>query len=102
MPNQWQGSHSQGFPAATRAAILNRDPVCRCMGCEMCGALGCLRGSTEADHINPMAQGGTDDLTNGRGMCAWCHQRKTVAEATAARLRAPRRARAAEPHPGLT
>lgn len=97
----WQGSHSTGFPAPIRAQILQRDPTCRCLGCELCDN-GCTRPSTEADHLVSVAAGGSNDPGNGQGLCAWCHQRKTVHEATAARARRPRATRPTEAHPGLT
>lgn len=86
----WAGSHSHGFTKKQRARILRRHPTCR-----HCGAP-----STEADHIVPVAQGGTNDDTNGQGLCHPCHTAKTQAEAHAARTATPRQ-RPREPHPGL-
>ena len=90
----WHGSHSHGFPPRIRAAILQRDPICR----------RCHRApSTDADHITPVAAGGTHTLANGQGLCHACHTRKTQAEASAARRRAAAQGRhPPEPHPGLT
>lgn len=101
MPNQWQGSHSRGFPTATRRLILERDPICRCPGCKHCTTPGCTRPSTEADHIIPVADRGTHHPDNGRGMCKRCHLAATLTHATLARARTPRLARDSEPHPGV-
>ena len=86
----WANSHSHGFPPAARRAILQRDPVCPCG-----------RPSTQADHIVPVAEGGSDDESNGQGLCRSCHDTKTAAEAARARARVPRRHRDRESHPGL-
>lgn len=72
----WTGSHSRGFPASTRRRILQRDPQCPC------GAP-----ATEADHIVPVAHGGTHDETNGQGLCHDCHRTKTLTESHANRVR---------------
>jgi len=63
----------QGYGAAHRrwaAAVLARHPICPC------GAL-----ATVADHVIPLRQGGTQDLSNGQGLCTRCHQRKRGREA---------------------
>jgi 5-methylcytosine-specific restriction enzyme A len=58
-----------------RTMILARDPLCRiavlCDGTAL---------STEADHILPLAQGGTWAMTNGQGACKACHSHKTALE----------------------
>jgi 5-methylcytosine-specific restriction protein A len=52
-----------------RAAVLKRDPICT----------SCLvNKSTDADHYVARAKGGSDDLSNLRGMCHSCHSRKTA------------------------
>ncbi len=51
-----------------RAAALERDPYCPC------GAK-----ATEADHIIPRKQGGSDTLDNLQGRCKRHHSQKTVA-----------------------
>lgn len=97
----WQGSHSTGFPPAARRAILARDRRCRCSGCRRCASSGCRRPSTTADHITPVAEGGSDGVDNGQGLCSPCHDTKTQTEAARGRARnAPRRQ--PERHPGLT
>lgn len=76
-PKPWQGSTSRGFPRATRDRIIQREPICSCSGCRRCSPEGCRRPSTEADHVIERADGGTDDETNGCGMCGPCHRVKT-------------------------
>jgi 5-methylcytosine-specific restriction enzyme A len=60
--------------------------------CELCGAYA-PRG--QADHINPVADGGAlYDTANGRWLCYPCHQRITIEEnRQRAKARASRRAR---------
>lgn len=98
MPGHWHGSHSSGFPKRTRQRILRQDPWCTCAGCSHHSG-PCVDRSTIADHIVPKAEGGTDDLTNGQGLCAPCHDHKTRTEADRGRARKARR-RSPEPHPG--
>lgn len=95
----WETSTSSGFPAPTRALILQRDPTCRCPSCPRCSETGCTRASTEADHIVAKANGGNDHPTNGQGLCTQCHRHKSLSEATEGRRRAPRE-RVPEAHPG--
>jgi 5-methylcytosine-specific restriction enzyme A len=100
----WEGSHSQGFTRWQRAAILRRDPVCKCAGCKHCTTTGCTSPSTQADHITPVAEHGSNHTANGQGLCTPCHSVKTAAETArgAARARAQRpRQRPPERHPGL-
>jgi 5-methylcytosine-specific restriction protein A len=88
----WSGTR-ESFPRPLRRAILQRDPICR--HCH-------TRQSTIADHIIPVAEGGTDTITNGQGLCDPCHHTKTQAEAR--RGQARRRSRGQlppTPHPGL-
>lgn len=108
-----RGVTSDGFPPATRAAILKRDPFCTCPGCPRCTAatspnthyglhvptsIHCLRASTDADHI---VRGAGDGMNNGRGLCKACHADRTSQQALAARGLGPLRRRPAERHPGL-
>jgi 5-methylcytosine-specific restriction protein A len=63
---------ARGYDAAwrrKRAIVIARDPVCT-----ICHQ----RPSTDADHIVPRAQGGSDALENLRGACHACHSQKTV------------------------
>ena len=85
------------FTAATKRAILQRDRICA-----HCGE----RKSTQADHIIPVAEGGTHHISNGQGLCDWCHDKKTGAEQRRGitrwnRDRRPRQTRPTEAHPGL-
>ncbi|WP_363319497.1 HNH endonuclease [Leifsonia williamsii] len=66
-----------------RAAVLQR-----CGGrCEIRGPK-CTGKATEADHITPVAEGGTYTLSNGQGACTTCHAAKTKQEAARGRTRA--------------
>lgn len=89
----WQGSHSRGFPTAVRRYILERDPICR-----HCGQ----RPSAVADHIVPVAFGGSHDPDlNGQGLCTTCDRTKTAHDATQGRQRATRRDPGGPPPPPL-
>jgi 5-methylcytosine-specific restriction endonuclease McrA len=82
-----------------RAAVLTRDPLCRL------NLMVCTGRSTQVDHIINVAEGGTHELTNLRGVCKPCHDDKTKAEAARGRARyrarRPSGKRRAEPHPGV-
>jgi 5-methylcytosine-specific restriction protein A len=52
------------------AACIARDPICTTPGCG--------RPSSYADHIRPRQQGGGDDLSNLRGLCDQCHNRRSA------------------------
>ena len=99
----WSGSRR----ASTAAHKRWRQAVPARAGfvCEIRGAR-CTRIATEADHVIPVARGGTDDLSNGQAACVICHAEKSKAEAAEGRRRAnalrPKARRPAEPHPGLT
>lgn len=54
---------------ALRAAVLERDPICKTPGCG--------RASQHADHITPRSRGGADSMGNLRGLCASCHSTVT-------------------------
>lgn len=62
---------------AFRAAVVT--PGARCVAC---GAP-----ATVADHVIPIAEGGTNTPDNGQPMCEPCHNLKTQAEARRARQR---------------
>lgn len=51
-----------------RLLILHRDPICKACG---------NAPATEADHIQPLRDGGDWSLENGQGLCKPCHTRKT-------------------------
>jgi 5-methylcytosine-specific restriction protein A len=92
----------RSFPPKVRAEILRRDPVCVCTG--WCGRHPgrCTAPSSIADHIVPHAEHGTDDLSNGQGLCSPCHDVKTRAEIARGKFRVSKAAarRDPEPHPG--
>ena len=71
-----------------RARVLAEEPLCRA-----CHAMTPRRytASARADHITPLAEGGTGDRENYQGLCIPCHDAKTQAEAARAQGRKPRR-----------
>jgi len=80
---KWRGikgsASSRGYGAAwckLRVQILRRDPICSWDGC--------VRPSTDVDHILNRARGGTDEPSNLQGLCHTHHQAKTAAEGHAA------------------
>ena len=71
-PSPRNTRHTRQELRAFRDAVLARDPWCR-----KCGA----RRSEHADHIVPIADGGTNNPdTNGQGLCEPCHKTKTKTE----------------------
>lgn len=56
------------LPAATRSYVLNRDEHT----CQTCGATENLT----IDHIIPLAEGGTNDISNFQTLCQSCNSRK--------------------------
>lgn len=89
--SSWSGRR-KAFPAAGRRAILERDPICV--------VLGCNRRATIADHRIPLAEGGTDDLSYGQGMCSIHHDEKSEQERLRGLARRSNK-RTPERHPGL-
>jgi 5-methylcytosine-specific restriction enzyme A len=89
-PKAWSSTttsaHDRGYGARwreLRRVVLSRDPSCM-----LCQA----QPSTQVDHLVAKAHGGTDDMTNLRGVCKPCHARKTAQDsASGARLRGPTR-----------
>nr|WP_232307293.1 HNH endonuclease signature motif containing protein [Sphingomonas sp. Y57] len=65
-----------------RERVLREEPLCR-----LCDAAGLVTATTTADHIVPLAEGGTGDRSNYQGLCDDCHRAKTAREAARARLR---------------
>ena len=61
---------------ATRQTVLTRDGF----ECQQCG---CISTSNEVDHIIPLEQGGSNDISNMQTLCGGpdgCHNRKSIAE----------------------
>lgn len=92
----WSTSH---HPGSTRQSRREREQVLVTHPTCYLRYDGCTVISTEDDHIVPLHQGGTNDLSNRAGACHHCHSIKTNREATAAR---PTRKRPTLKHPGLT
>lgn len=69
---------------AARAALFQRNPLC--VECERRGK---VKLAQHRDHIVPLSEGGLDVEENTQGLCAECHEGKSLAE----RLRAQARAR---------
>lgn len=61
------------------AEVIADEPVCY-----LCGA----RASETADHVVPLAEGGTNDRSNLRGACRRCNRSKAARESAIARRRA--------------
>lgn len=62
-----------------RAEVLKHWPTCYLR------YEGCTGLATQDDHVIPVWQGGSNDLSNRRGACANCHRIKSQREATEAR-----------------
>jgi 5-methylcytosine-specific restriction protein A len=103
-----RGSRARG-DKGLRAKVLRRDRFCRCEGCSACyqeeeePAQGCLRPSTEADHLIPVAEGGEESERNLFGMCSQCHKEKTKQESLRGLQRHSARGRFTQDpgHPGI-
>jgi 5-methylcytosine-specific restriction protein A len=60
-----------------RRAALERDGYrCGCVGCAVCLGSPCGRRATTADHVVPLARGGTKELANYQAMCQPCNSSK--------------------------
>jgi 5-methylcytosine-specific restriction protein A len=64
-----------------RAELFARDPLC-----VMCRDKGRVSLATQRDHKLSLGEGGTDDDDNVQGLCADCHEEKTLAEALRGRV----------------
>lgn len=69
---------------ALRADLFRRQPLC-----VQCKERGLVALATQRDHIVPLSEGGEDTEDNVQGLCAPCHDGKSLAE----RLRAQRHSR---------
>jgi 5-methylcytosine-specific restriction protein A len=65
---------------AERAALFQREPLCR-----PCCCSGRVTLATQRDHIVPLTEGGSDTEENTQPICDECHEAKTLAEAARAR-----------------
>lgn len=98
-------TYRMSWPGAVRQAVQRRDHgICRACGLD-CDALRKLisniydwhkrnrirlnlglelndRDLWDADHITPLADGGSLEMANLQTLCVWCHRRKTAEEAT--------------------
>lgn len=59
-----------------RKQVMQRDKGL----CQVCMDTGRITAAVAVDHIQPKAEGGTDDLENLQAICAECHAAKTAAE----------------------
>ena len=73
-PRPYSSAHWQRL----RRLVLGREPLCR-----ICMADGRVVEATVVDHITPLADGGTNDVTNLQPLCKPCHDRKTMRESVA-------------------
>ena len=87
----WTSGRTRGgFNSRVARQILAEEPECR-----LCGAP-----STEADHIVPWAEGGSDARENGQGLCTPCHTAKSLREKLRGiQRRLAKATRPAEKHP---
>lgn len=90
----WSGDR-RAFPSKVRDLIMRRAGH----RCQLHGPR-CTGRATVADHIIPVAEGGTDDPSNGQAVCTTCHADKTREEQQRGRQRKSRYRPAAQ-HPGL-
>ena len=58
-----------------RRKLFARDPLCA-----MCKAAGRVTLATVRDHVVPLQEGGADDESNVQGLCATCHDQKSLTE----------------------
>jgi 5-methylcytosine-specific restriction endonuclease McrA len=63
------GSYTSSEWRRTRKAVLERDPIC-----VSCGR----RPSVICDHIVTRRAGGSDDMSNLRGVCVTCDRRDSL------------------------
>lgn len=59
------------IPSVVRTYVLDRDNS----QCRSCGKTD-LVASLQIDHIIPLAQGGSNDISNLQTLCSTCNQRK--------------------------
>lgn len=72
-PRPWTDYSNQNW-RAIRQRVLLRDPICK--ACHK-------QTSSHADHIVPRSRGGSDEMSNLRGLCQVCHNRRSGSESEA-------------------
>ena len=77
LPSELIAQHPCEPRDASRLMVLRRDPLC--VTCRAAGYVP-VNAATQADHIKPVAEGGTNELSNLQGLCRSCHSRKTARE----------------------
>ncbi|MFV5212707.1 HNH endonuclease [Azonexus caeni] len=65
-----------------RDQLFADDPLCA-----ECRRHGMITPATQRDHIIPLSEGGTDDISNIQGLCHDCHKAKTERESQRGRVR---------------
>lgn len=92
MGNGWdRRGRREEFASSDKDFILARDA----RRCYLCG-----RAADEVDHVVPIAEGGPNDPSNGRAICARCHREKSYQEMLRGMERRRRKLRLPpEPHP---
>lgn len=61
--------------AKRRKALFAREPLCR-----PCASMGRVTAAVIRDHIVPLSEGGTEDVSNEQPICSSCHRAKTAEE----------------------
>lgn len=76
IPMNKQTSKNQFTPSQKKTITFNQDYKCK-----ICDIL--LPADFEIDHIIGIADGGTNQISNGQALCKPCHEKKTYQENTA-------------------
>lgn len=95
----WQGTRRMPADWHKRKAITKRNANNQCQAID--NNTRCSLPGTEVDHIVPLAEGGTHDLSNLALLCKEHHRAKSKAEWLRGIKRQPRERREPEKHPGL-
>jgi len=99
MGTGWQGTRHMPTDWARRKTTVMHNAGNQCQAIE--GGTRCPLPATEVDHIVPLGEEGTHDMTNLAALCHDHHAIKSKAEAARGRARQPRERRPPEAHPGL-
>jgi len=73
---RWRAERPGNWESLRKKALRRDRRVCR-----LCGKVG----SNEVDHITPVAEGGSWELSNLQTLCKSCHKTKTQEDAQRAR-----------------